>query len=80
MAAKEDELVPYGNSVLAYDTMRAKGATATFRTLRQKLFLVATNLDSGASVTFGAPGHDHTAALDAELLADILRRVPQDDR
>jgi predicted acylesterase/phospholipase RssA len=30
-----------------------------FRRLRHKLFLVATNLDTGASVTFGTPGLDH---------------------
>jgi predicted acylesterase/phospholipase RssA len=37
----------------------APGRTNDFRKLARKLFLVATNLDSGASVTFGAPGHDH---------------------
>ena len=37
----------------------APGRTNDFRELRHKLFLVATNLDSGASVTFGAAGHDH---------------------
>jgi predicted acylesterase/phospholipase RssA len=37
----------------------ARGRTNDFRALRGKLFLVATNLDTGASVTFGAPGHDH---------------------
>jgi predicted acylesterase/phospholipase RssA len=30
-----------------------------FRRLRHKLFLVATNLDTGAAVTFGQPGFDH---------------------
>jgi predicted acylesterase/phospholipase RssA len=30
-----------------------------FRTLERKLFLVATNLDSGRAVTFGEPGFDH---------------------
>ena len=35
------------------------GRTNEFRKLHGKLFLVATNLDTGASVTFGAPGHDH---------------------
>jgi len=33
--------------------------TNDFRQLRHKLFLVATNLDTGASVTFGEPGFDH---------------------
>jgi NTE family protein len=37
----------------------APGRTNDFRRLPRKLFLVATNLDSGAPVTFGAPGHDH---------------------
>src|SRR5215470_167530 len=37
----------------------AAGRTDDFRKLRHKLFLVATNLDTGASVRFGAPGRDH---------------------
>jgi predicted acylesterase/phospholipase RssA len=37
----------------------ASGRTNDFRALRAKLFLVATNLDTGASVTFGAKGTDH---------------------
>jgi len=37
----------------------APGRSNDFRQLGRKLFLVATNLDTGASVTFGAPGHDH---------------------
>ena len=36
-----------------------RAAPTTSATLGRKLFLVATNLDTGASVTFGAPGHDH---------------------
>ena len=36
----------------------APGRTNDFRKLDRKLFLVATNLDTGASVTFGGPGHD----------------------
>jgi NTE family protein len=35
------------------------GRTNDFRKLGRKLFLVATNLDTGASVVFGAPGHEH---------------------
>lgn len=35
------------------------GRTNDFRELERRLFLVATNLDTGASVVFGAPGHDH---------------------
>jgi predicted acylesterase/phospholipase RssA len=37
----------------------APGRTDDFRRLKRKLFLVATDLDTGASVRFGAPGHDH---------------------
>ena len=37
----------------------APGRTNDFRRLDRKLFLVATDLDTGASVEFGAPGHDH---------------------
>jgi predicted acylesterase/phospholipase RssA len=37
----------------------APGRTNDFRRLRRKLLLVATNLDTGASVAFGAPGFDH---------------------
>ncbi|MEP6658274.1 MAG: patatin-like phospholipase family protein, partial [Betaproteobacteria bacterium] len=36
----------------------APGRTNDFRALPRKLFLVATNLDSGASVTFGSAGFD----------------------
>ena len=36
----------------------APGRTNDFRSLGRKLFLVATNLDTGASVTFGGPGRD----------------------
>jgi len=35
------------------------GRTNDFRRLQHKLFLVATNLDTGAAVTFGEPGFDH---------------------
>jgi predicted acylesterase/phospholipase RssA len=37
----------------------APGRTNDFRKLSRRLFLVATNLDTGAPVTFGARGHDH---------------------
>ena len=37
----------------------ARGRTNDFRELEGKLFLVATNLDTGASVTFGGVGRDH---------------------
>ena len=35
------------------------GRSNDFRRLRHQLFLVATNIDTGGSVTFGAPGFDH---------------------
>jgi predicted acylesterase/phospholipase RssA len=34
------------------------GRSNDFRRLRRKLFIVATNLDTGAAVTFGEPGQD----------------------
>jgi predicted acylesterase/phospholipase RssA len=37
----------------------APGRSNDFRELPHKLFLVATDLDTGASVAFGAPGYDH---------------------
>ena len=39
--------------------LAAKGRSNDFRRLRHKLFLVATNLDTGASVTFGSRGFEH---------------------
>lgn len=36
----------------------APGRTDDFRALRSRLFLVATDLDSGVAVEFGAPEHD----------------------
>ena len=39
--------------------LRGPGRTNDFRKLPRKLYLVATNLDTGASVVFGGPGHDH---------------------
>jgi predicted acylesterase/phospholipase RssA len=37
----------------------APGRTNDFRKLPRKLFLIATDLDSGVPVEFGAAGHDH---------------------
>jgi predicted acylesterase/phospholipase RssA len=37
----------------------APGRSNDFRALKRKLFLVATDLDSGVPVEFGAPGYDH---------------------
>ena len=48
--------------------LQGPGRTNDFRKLSRKLFLVATNLDTGASVTFGTPGRDHvpiTKAIEA---------------
>jgi len=39
--------------------LSAPGRSNDFRALRTKLYLVATNLDTGASVVFGARGYDH---------------------
>ncbi len=36
-----------------------RGRTDDFRELRRKLYLVATELDTGESVSFGRPGRDH---------------------
>lgn len=35
------------------------GLTNDFRQIKSRLFLIATDLDSGASVAFGSEGHDH---------------------
>lgn len=35
------------------------GRSNDFRELRRRLYLVATDLDTGESVSFGRPGHDH---------------------
>ncbi len=46
----------------------APGRSNDFRKLRHKLFVIATNLDTGASTTFGGPGFDHvpiTRAVEA---------------
>ena len=37
----------------------APGRTNDFRELQHKLFLIATDLDTGESVAFGAPAYDH---------------------
>ena len=37
----------------------APGRTNDFRKLKHKLYIVATNLDSGSAVTFGEAGFDH---------------------
>lgn len=40
-------------------TFKRAGHTNDFRRLERRLYLVATDLDSGESVSFGRPGHDH---------------------
>ena len=40
-------------------TFSRPGQTNDFRQLRRRLYLVATDLDSGETVSFGRPGHDH---------------------
>jgi predicted acylesterase/phospholipase RssA len=37
----------------------APGRSDDFRQLERRLYVVATDLDTGAAVTFGRPGHDH---------------------
>jgi NTE family protein len=39
--------------------LAAPGRTNDFRKLLRKLYLVATNLDTGAPIVFGSPGYDH---------------------
>lgn len=48
-----------GFSAFLRQLLTAPGRTDDFRALRHKLFLVATDLDSGKTVPFGAPGFDH---------------------
>jgi NTE family protein len=46
----------------------APGRSNDFRKLGHRLFVIATNLDTGASTTFGGPGFDHvpiTRAIEA---------------
>ena len=48
------------------------GRSNDFRALKAKLYLVATDLDSGASVQFGAPGHDHVPIAHAAVASSAL--------
>jgi predicted acylesterase/phospholipase RssA len=50
----------------------APGRTDDFRALRSDLYVVATHLDTGASVTFGAPGHDHVPISRALMASSAL--------
>jgi len=47
-----------GIDALLRKLFAAPGRTNDFRKLRQRLFLIATDLDSGESVAFGSAGHD----------------------
>jgi predicted acylesterase/phospholipase RssA len=48
------------------------GRTNDFRNLPHTLFLVATNLDTGAPVTFGGRGHDHVSISKAIAASSAL--------
>jgi len=60
------------------------GLTNDFRQLKRRLFLVATDLDSGASVAFGSRGHDHvpiaTAIQASSALPGLFPPVEIDGR
>ncbi len=48
------------------------GRTDDFRQLRSKLFVVATNLNTGESINFGSPGHDRVPISRALLASTAL--------
>src|SRR5271166_3286430 len=50
----------------------AQGHTNDFRKLRARLYVVATNLNTGASVPFGGPGHDRVPISRALLASSAL--------
>jgi predicted acylesterase/phospholipase RssA len=50
----------------------AQGRRNDFRALPRKLYLVATNLDTGAPVIFGSPGHDDVPVSRAILASAAL--------
>lgn len=60
------------------------GLTNDFRQLKRRLFLVATDLDSGASVAFGSKGYDHvpiaTAIQASSALPGLFPPVEIDGR
>ncbi len=62
----------------------APGRSNDFRKLKRRLFLVATDLDSGESVVFGAPGMDHvpvsTAVQASAALPGLFPPVEIDGR
>jgi len=51
------------------------GRTNDFRSLRRRLFLVATDLDTGEAVAFGAPGVDHVPISRAVQASSALPGV-----
>jgi NTE family protein len=52
--------------------LNSAGHTDDFRKLRSDLFVVATNLNTGESVNFGAPGHDRVPISRALLASSAL--------
>jgi predicted acylesterase/phospholipase RssA len=60
------------------------GRTNDFRELARRLYLVATDLDTGGSVEFGAPGHDHvpisTAVQASAALPGLFPPIEIDGR
>ena len=65
-------------------TFTQPGRSNDFRKLKAQLFLVATDLDSGAAVAFGAPGHEHVpiarAAVASAALPGLFPPVEIDGR
>lgn len=60
------------------------GRSDDFRALKHRLFLVATDLDTGEAVAFGSRGHDHvpisTAVQASAALPGLYPPVPIDGR
>jgi predicted acylesterase/phospholipase RssA len=50
----------------------APGRSNDFRKLEHQLFVIATNLDTGASTTFGGPGFDHVPITRAIVASAAL--------
>ena len=48
------------------------GRSNDFRDLKARLYLVATDLNSGASVEFGSPGYDHVPIAHAAVASSAL--------
>lgn len=55
-----------------HSVFSSQGHTDDFRKLRSRLYVVATNLNTGESVNFGGPGHDHIAISRALLASCAL--------